>query len=106
QQNQYHVVLEVDPKFQLDPSSLDKIYVKSPSGNQVPLSTIAHFQLDNMPLSVNHRGQFPCVTISFDIAPGVSLGEATRIIQGAAKELGMPSTIRGNFAGTAQVFQS
>ena len=77
QQNQYHVVLEVDPKFQLDPSSLDRIYVKSPSGNQVPLSTIAHFQLDNTPLSVNHQGQFPCVTISFNTAPGVSLGEAT-----------------------------
>jgi multidrug efflux pump len=106
QQNQYHVVLEVDPKFQLDPSSLDRIYVKSPSGNQVPLSTIAHFQLDNTPLSVNHQGQFPCVTISFNTAPGVSLGEATLLIQRAAKELGMPSTIRGNFAGTAQVFQS
>jgi hydrophobe/amphiphile efflux-1 (HAE1) family protein len=106
QQNQYHVVLEVDPKFQLDPGSLDRIYVKSASGNQVPLSTIAHFQLDNTPLSVNHQGQFPCVTISFNTAPGVSLGEATQIIQRAAKELGMPSTIRGNFAGTAQVFQS
>jgi hydrophobe/amphiphile efflux-1 (HAE1) family protein len=106
QQNQYHVVLEVDPKFQLDPTALDKIYVKSPSGNQVPLSTIAHFQLDNTPLSVQHQGQFPCVTISFNTAPGVSLGEATQIIQRAAKELGMPSTIRGNFAGTAQVFQS
>ena len=105
-QNQYHVVLEVDPKFQLDPSSLDRIYVKSPSGNQVPLSTIAHFQLDNTPLSVNHQGQFPCVTISFNTASGVSLGEATQIIQRAAKELGMPSTIRGNFGGTAQVFQS
>ncbi|HEY4257911.1 MAG TPA: efflux RND transporter permease subunit, partial [Candidatus Udaeobacter sp.] len=106
QQNQYHVVLEVDPKFQLGPSSLDKVYVKSPSGNQVPLSAIAHFQLDNTPLSVNHQGQFPCVTISFNTAPGVSLGEATQIIQRAAKELGIPSTIRGNFAGTAQVFQS
>jgi len=106
QQNQYHVVLEVDPKFQLDHSSLDKIYVKSPSGNQVPLSTIAHFQLDNMPLSVNHQGQFPCVTISFNTAPGVSLGEATQIIQRAVKELGIPSTIRENFAGTVQVFQS
>jgi multidrug efflux pump subunit AcrB len=106
QQNQYHVVLEVDPKFQLGPSSLDKVYVKSPSGNQVPLSAIAHFQLDNTPLSVNHQGQFPCVTISFNTAPGVSLGQATQIIQRAAKDLGMPSTIRGNFAGTAQVFQS
>jgi hydrophobe/amphiphile efflux-1 (HAE1) family protein len=106
QQNQYHLVLEVDPKFQLDPTSLDKIYVKSPSGNQVPLSTIAHFQLDNTPLSVNHQSQFPCVTISFNLAPGVSLGEATQIINRAARELGMPSTIRGNFAGTAQVFQA
>ncbi|PYJ41802.1 MAG: hypothetical protein DME86_07155 [Verrucomicrobia bacterium] len=106
QQNQYHVVLEVDPKFQLEPTSLDKIYVKSPSGNQVPLSTIAHFQASNTPLSVNHQGQFPCVTITFNTAPGASLGEATQIIQRATKELGMPSGIRGTFAGTAQVFQS
>jgi hydrophobe/amphiphile efflux-1 (HAE1) family protein len=106
QQNEYHVVLEVDPKFQLDPTSLDKIYVKSRSGSQVPLSTIAHFELANTPLSVNHQGQFPCVTISFNLAPGVSLGEATQIIQRAAKELGMPSGVRENFAGTAQVFQS
>ena len=106
QQNQYHVVLEVDPKFQLDPTSLDKIYVKSPSGNQVPLSTIAHFERANTPLSVNHQGQFPCVTVSFNTAPGVSLGDATKIIERAARELGMPSGIRGSFAGTAQVFQA
>ena len=106
QQNQYHVVLEVDPQFQLDPTSLDKIYVKSPSGNQVPLSTIAHFQLDNTPLSVNHQGQFPCVTISFNLAPGISLGEATTIIDRAATELGMPSNIHGSFAGTAKVAQA
>jgi multidrug efflux pump subunit AcrB len=105
QQNEYHVVLEVDPKFQLDPSSLDKIYVKSSSGTQVPLSTLAHFQLDNTPLSVNHQGQFPCVTISFNLAQGVSLGEATLLVEKAKRELGMPATIRGNFAGTAQVFQ-
>jgi multidrug efflux pump subunit AcrB len=106
QQNQYHVVLEVDPKFQLDPRSLDKIYVKSPSGNQVPLSTIAHFQASNTPLSVNHQGQFPCVTISFNTGAGVSLGEATQIIQRATKEMGMPPGIVGTFAGTAQVFKS
>jgi len=106
QQNQYHVVLEVDPQFQLDPTSLDKIYVKSQSGNQVPLSTIAHFQLDNTPLSVNHQGQFPCVTISFNLAPGVSLGEATKLIDRAAAEVGMPSSIRGSFAGTAKVAQA
>jgi hydrophobe/amphiphile efflux-1 (HAE1) family protein len=106
QQNQYHVVLEVDPKFQLDPSSLDKIYVKSNSGSQVPLSTIAHFELANTPLSVNHQGQFPCVTISFNLAPGVSLGEATQIIERAERELSMPSSVRGGFAGTAKVYQA
>ncbi|HEY2143024.1 MAG TPA: efflux RND transporter permease subunit, partial [Candidatus Udaeobacter sp.] len=106
QQNEYHVVLEVDPKFQLDPSSLDKIYVKSSSGTQVPLSTLAHFQLDNTPLSVNHQGQFPCVTISFNLAQGVSLGEAAGLVEKAKKDLGMPATVRGSFAGTAQVFQA
>ncbi|MGH8095487.1 MAG: multidrug efflux RND transporter permease subunit [Chthoniobacterales bacterium] len=106
QQNQYHVVLEVDPRFQLSPNSLDKIYVKSSSGNQVPLSAIAHFETTNTPLSVNHQGQFPCVTISFNTAPGVSLGEATQIIERAARELGMPASIRSSFAGTAQVFQA
>ena len=92
--------------FQLSPGSLDKIYVKSPNGNQVPLSAIAHFETTNTPLSVNHQGQFPCVTISFNTAPGVSLGEATQIIEQAARELGMPCSIRGNFAGTAEVFQA
>jgi hydrophobe/amphiphile efflux-1 (HAE1) family protein len=106
QQNQYHVILEVDPQYYLDPSSLDKIYVKSNSGSQVPLSTIAHYQLDNTPLSINHQGQFPCVTISFNLAQGVSLGEATQIVEQAKRDLGMPSTIRGSFAGTAQVFQA
>src|SRR5215469_2470918 len=106
QQNQYHVVLEVDPGFQLSPSSLDKIYVKSPSGNQVPLSAIAHFETTNTPLSVNHQGQFPCVTLSFNTAQGISLGEATQIIEKAARELRMPSSIRGSFAGTAEVFQA
>jgi hydrophobe/amphiphile efflux-1 (HAE1) family protein len=106
QQNQYHVILEVDPQYYLDPSSLDKIYVKSNSGTQVPLSTIAHYQLDNTPLSVNHQGQFPCVTISFNVGQGVSLGEATQIVEQAKRDLGMPSTIRGSFAGTAQVFEA
>jgi multidrug efflux pump len=106
QQNEFHVVLEVDPKFQLDPTSLDKIYVKSSSGTQVPLSTLAHFQLDNTPLSVNHQGQFPCVTISFNLAEGVSLSEATQIVEKAKRDLGMPATIHGKFAGTAQVFQA
>jgi hydrophobe/amphiphile efflux-1 (HAE1) family protein len=106
QQNQYHVVLEVDPKFQLEPTSLDKIYIKAPSGKQVPLSTIAHFELVNTALSVNHQSQFPAVTLSFNLAPGLSLSEATQIIQKEVKELGMPSGVRGSFAGTAQVFQA
>jgi len=106
QKNQYHVILEVDPQYYLDPSSLDKIYVKSNSGTQVPLSTIAHYQLDNTPLSVNHQGQFPCVTISFNVGQGVSLGEATPIVEQAKRDLGMPSAIRGSFAGTAQVFEA
>jgi len=106
QQNQYHVVLEVDPQFQLEPSALDKIYIKASNGNQVPLSAIAHFELVNTPLSINHQGQFPCVTISFNTAPGVSLGQATKLIEQASRDLGMPSTIRGQFAGTAQVFQA
>jgi len=105
-QNQYHVILEVDPKFQEDPSFLDKIYIKSPNGRQVPLGTIAHFETTNTPLSVNHQGQFPAVTISFNLAPGLALSQATDLIEQASKELGMPSGVRGNFAGTAQVFQS
>ncbi len=105
-QNQRHVVLEVDPKFQQDPKSLERIYIKAPSGRQVPLSAIAHFEINNTALSVNHQGQFPSVTISFNLGPGLSLSEATQIIQNATTELGMPSGIRGSFAGTAQVFQS
>ncbi len=106
QQNQFHVILEVDPSYQRDPTSLDKIYIKSKSGSQVPLSTIAHFELANTPLSINHQGQVACVNISFDTAPKVSLEEATRIIQHDEVELRMPSSIRGNAAGTFQIFQA
>jgi hydrophobe/amphiphile efflux-1 (HAE1) family protein len=106
QQNQYHVILEVDPHFYSDPTSLDKIYVKSGSGGQVPLSTIAHFQLDNTPLSINHQGQFPCVTVTFNTAPGVSLSKVTQIIDEAMRELAMPSGIRANPAGTLQAAQA
>jgi multidrug efflux pump subunit AcrB len=106
QQNHYHVILEVDPHFYSDPTSLDKIYVKSGSGGQVPLSTIAHFQLDNTPLSINHQGQFPCVTVTFNTAPGVSLSKVTQIIDEAMRELAMPSGIRANPAGTLQAAQA
>jgi hydrophobe/amphiphile efflux-1 (HAE1) family protein len=103
--NQHHVVLEIDPKYQLEPGSLQKIYVKSKTGALVPLSTVAKFQTGNASLSINHQGQFPCVTFSFNLAPGVSLGRATDIVDGLASELGMPATIRGSFQGTAQLFQ-
>ena len=104
--NQHHIVLEVDPQYQLDPASLNKIYVKSNTGQQVPLASVAKFTTSNTALSVNHQSQFPCVTISFNLPPGVSLGRATEIIEAAAQELRMPASIRGSFQGTAQVFQS
>ncbi len=104
--NQHHIVLEVDPQYQLDPASLNKIYVKSTTGHQVPLASVAKFTTSNTSLSVNHQSQFPCVTISFNLPAGASLGQATEIIEKAAQELRMPASIRGSFQGTAQVFQS
>ncbi len=104
--NQHHVILEVDPSYQKDPDSLDKIYVKSVSGQQIPLSTVAKFTTSNAYLSVNHQGQFPAVTISFNLTPGVSLGEATKAVEGVAQEMHLPSDIHPSFQGTAQVFQA
>ncbi|HUJ71351.1 MAG TPA: efflux RND transporter permease subunit, partial [Verrucomicrobiae bacterium] len=106
QYNQHHVILEVDPQYQLDPASLNKIYVKSNTGQQVPLASVAKFTTSNTALSVNHQSQFPCATISFNLPPRVSLGQATEVIESAAQELRMPASIRGSFQGTAQVFQS
>ena len=106
QYNQHHVVLEVDPQYQLDPASLNKIYVKSNTGKQIPLASLAKFRASNTSLSVNHQGQFPCVTLSFNLSPGVSLGRATEIIEAAARELRMPASIHGSFQGTAKVFQT
>jgi hydrophobe/amphiphile efflux-1 (HAE1) family protein len=104
--NQHHVILEAEPEFQLDPSALGQIYVKSSSGKPVPLSAVAKFQESNANLEVDHQGQFPAVTISFNLAPGISLGEGTEIVQQAVQDLRMPSNVQGSFAGTAQVFQS
>lgn len=103
--NQFHVIMEADPKEQLDPSALKKIYVKSNTGQQVPLSALAKFTFSNAYLSVNHQGQFPAVTLSFNLAPGVALGEATELVEKATEELRMPSRIQGRFQGTAQVFK-
>jgi hydrophobe/amphiphile efflux-1 (HAE1) family protein len=105
QYNQHHVILEVDPEHQLDPSALRSIYVRSTNGVQVPLAALAKFKPSNTFLSVNHQGQFPAVTISFNLAPGVSLGQATEAIERAVEQLKMPSTVLGSFQGIAQVFR-
>ncbi len=104
-QNQYRVVLEADPKFQDDPRALDKVFIRAADGQMVPLSSIARYEVSNVPLAVNHQGQFAVVTVSFNLAPGVSLERATRVIEQAARELNLPATISGGFAGNAQVFQ-
>ena len=104
--NQHHVVLEADPAWQLEPASLAKIYVRSSNGRQVPLSSLARFEPSNTSLSVNHQSQFPVVTLSFNLAPGVALGQATEVIHKAASELHLPSSVQGSFQGTAKVFQS
>jgi len=104
--NQHHVVLEADPALQLEPSSLEKIYVRSAKGQQVPLSSVARFEPSNTSLSVNHQSQFPVVTLSFNLAPGVALGEAAEIIEQSTGELHLPASVQGSFQGTAQVFQA
>ena len=104
--NQHHVILEVDKKFQSGPGALQKIYVASTNGQQVPLASVAKFQPTNTYLSVNHQGQFPAVTLSFNLAPGVSLGAASEIIRQATEELKIPSSVQVSPQGTAQVFQS
>src|SRR5213593_4145222 len=106
QLNQYHVVLEVAPRFQQDPDALKAIYVKSATGAQVPLSAFSHFETGTTALAINHQGQFPAVTLSFNLAPGVSLGHAVRAIQTAEREIGLPASIHAGFQGTAQAFQA
>lgn len=104
--NQHRVILEIDPVHQSDPASLEKLFLKSTSGVAVPLSSVATFRRDKSTLSVNHQGQFPAVTLSFNLAPGISLGTATQLIEAAALEMRMPERVRGSFQGTAQVFRS
>ena len=102
--NQYHVVLEVDPKFQFGPEALNGIYVKSSTGQQVPLSTLVESVVKVAPLVVNHQGQFPSVTISFNLSPGIAIGEAVSGIQQVEKELGKPLSLQTSFQGNAQAF--
>jgi multidrug efflux pump len=106
QSNQYHVVLEVDPAFQKDPAALSQIYLRSSTGGQVPLSAFTHYEEGSVPLVINHQGQFPTVTISFNLAPGYSLGEAVDAINRATREIGMPESVQSQFQGTAQAFQA
>ena len=104
QLNQYHVILETLPEFQRNPSKLNDIYVLSTSGSAVPLSAFSHFESGTAPLSLTHQGQFPAVTISFNLAPGAALGQATKAIERAQSELNMPASVQASFQGTAQAF--
>jgi multidrug efflux pump subunit AcrB len=104
--NQYKVVLEVAPQFRTDPSALSKIYVAAPTGAQVPLSAVAHYTSSVQPLSVSHQGEFPAVTLSFNLAPNHALGQAVDSIQALSNQLNVPPTLNTSFQGTAQAFQA
>ncbi len=106
QLNQYHVVLEVAPEFQQNPAALDDLYFSAASGGQVPLSTFTQLTKGTTPLVVNHEGQFPSVTISFDVGAGYSLGDAVNAIKQAEAEIGMPASVQAAFQGTARAFQA
>jgi len=106
QLNQYRVILESEPSFQLTPDALDKIYVKSSTGAMVPLSAIAHLKTMTAPLAINHEGQFPAVTLSFNLSPGSSLGDAVDALQNAQREINLPNTISTTFSGSAAEFRS
>jgi multidrug efflux pump len=106
QLNQYRVVLEAQPDFQLRPDDLKSIYLRSSGGGSVPLGAFTELRTGNTPLSVNHQGQFPVVTVSFNLAPRASLGEAVRAIEKSRQELGMPASIQTSFQGTAKAFRA
>ena len=106
QLNQYHVVLEVQPGFRDQPKDLNHIYIKTASGKVTPLSAIARFEESAAPLAINHEGQFPAITISFNLAPDVSLGQAVRAIDKAKADIGMPPSIQAGFQGTARAFEA
>ena len=104
--SQYKIILEVQPQFQTDPNALQKIYISAPSGVQIPLSTFAHFTSKAEALSVNHQGQFPAVTLSFNLAPGYAIGQAVEAIQRMQEQMRLPGTVDGAFQGTAQAFKA
>jgi hydrophobe/amphiphile efflux-1 (HAE1) family protein len=104
--NQYHVVMEVAPQFQQTPEALQNIYLRSTTGTPVPLAAFTHYEPSSTPLAVNHQGQVPSVTISFNLAPGIALGQATDAIEKAERSIGFPATIQASWQGTAQAFQA
>jgi multidrug efflux pump len=104
--NQYHVVMEVAPPWWQRPETLHSVYVRAANGAQVPLSAFTHWQPVTTTLAVNHQGQFPSVTISFNLAPGVALSEAVPLVEAETRATGLPATIQGSFQGTAQAFQA
>jgi multidrug efflux pump len=106
QLNQYHVVLELQPKYRRAPDALADIYVPSADGRQVPLQAITKVTTTNAPLTINHQAQFPSATLSFNLSPGVSLGEAVRVVDRATRQIGLPVSVRAGFQGTAQAFQA
>ena len=106
QLNQYRVVLEVKPEFKQNPSKLEHLYVRGAGGGQVPLSAITRTSETTGPLIISHQGQFPATNLSFNLAPGASLGDAVNAIESATQKVGMPASIKGSFQGTAQAFRS
>jgi multidrug efflux pump len=104
--NQYHVVMEAEPRLWQNPDGLKSIYVTGNNGAQVPLSAIAHYEPSTHALAIPHSGQFPSTTISFNLVAGVSLGDAVANIEQVATEIGLPDNIHGSFSGTAQAYQS
>ncbi|HSU83065.1 MAG TPA: efflux RND transporter permease subunit, partial [Thermoanaerobaculia bacterium] len=105
QLNQYHVIMEAAPQFWQNPEGLKYINVRANDGRLVPLAAFTHYESTNAPLTINHQGQFPSITFSFNLPPGVALGDAVTAVNRAEAEIGVPSTLHGSFAGTAQAFQ-
>ena len=104
--NQYYVVMEVAPEFWQNPTALNDIYVNPATGNEVPLSAITHLQTTTAALAVNHQGQFPSVTVSFNLASNMALSDAASEIAQMEQKMGMPSTIQGMFSGTLEAYQA
>src|SRR5258705_1340307 len=104
--NQYHVVMEVEPRFWQRPETLQDIYLPSSQGGMVPLGAFSRYEPTRTALAANHQAQFPSVTLTFNLAPGVALGDAVRAIEAAVRPLGLPAGIQSSFQGTAQIFQA